>query len=254
MKDKKTVFLVIIFIILLGISIYVLNNKKKSNEDIILVIDNSSFWKYSDNIWSNVKGKSNLTSYNWKKFKIFSNKEYVGEDYLVYDDKWYAFNDNKEAVKLDGDLFAYSSNKEIDYYNYPVSDITDTSSVDSVLEDLGLVNDNNFSKYFKIDFDIDNDSIDEEFYVISNAFLENVSGKVFSIVYMVKDNTIYYIFKKIVSEGPFNGCKPYINSFLDVDGKGNRELIVSCANYSDGKRYDMLYSFDDLKYKILVAN
>ena len=78
--------------------------------------------------------------------------------------------------------------------------------------------------------------------------------KLFSIVFMVKDNKIYYLYKDVRDNLDYNGCKPFIHSILDVDKDGNYEFIVSCASYSVSEQVDMLYKFEEDQFRILVSN
>ena len=106
-----------------------------------------------------------------------------------------------------------------------------------------------------VSFDFDNDGKDEDFYVISNVFpLDFEPEMSFSIVFMVKDNNIYYIYNDVSKNNFTNGCKPFFTSFLDADNDGTYEFILSCGRYSISEQIDMLYKYSDDEFKILISN
>ena len=186
---------------------------------------------------------------------MFENSQEVGNYYLWYSDKWYAFDDQKNAVKIDGEMFAYSANFDLKVNNFTTEEVDNYEFVNYVLESNGISTSSKFTSIYKIELDIDNDFNDETFYLISNAFpLDFEPEKSFSIAFMVKDNNIYYIYKDVTANKGFNGCKPYYNTFLDVDNDNVSELILSCSNYSVSNRVDMLYKYEEDGFKILISN
>ena len=73
--------------------------------------------------------------------------------------------------------------------------------------------------------------------------------------YMVKDDKIYSIYQDVAANSGFNGCKPYFQSFLDIDQDEKYEFILSCGYYSNARRSDMLYRLtDDEGFKIIISN
>ena len=78
--------------------------------------------------------------------------------------------------------------------------------------------------------------------------------KIFSLVFMVKNNEIYPIYTNITSNTGYNGCKPYFRAFVDVDNDSKYEFILSCAKYSASGTTNMLYEFKDKEFKILISN
>ena len=95
----------------------------------------------------------------------------------------------------------------------------------------------------------------EDFYLVSNAFpLDFDPEYIFSIAFMVKDKKIYYLYNDISKNTSFNGCKPYYNSFMDVNNDGVYEIILSCGKYSASEQVDMLYNYTDKGFKIIISN
>ena len=71
---------------------------------------------------------------------------------------------------------------------------------------------------------------------------------------MEKNGSIYYLYKAIENNDGQNGCKPYLNSLIDIDEDQVYEIVLSCGYYSVEKRLDMLYSFKDNQFKLLLSN
>lgn len=256
MGRKKYIILIVVIVIffLIMIILFGKDSLKKSGERLTIIVGNNTVWSYRDKKWSN-KG-SNYDELNWKKYHVYYDNEEKGDYYLWHDDKWYAFDSNKNAVPFHGELLAYESNRDISIASFSTEEIEDDSTVSQMLEKNNIPNTNQFSSKYQVPFDIDGDGEDEIFYVISNVFaLDFRPDTIFSIVYMVKDNKIYSIYEDVTANDSFNGCKPILRSFLDIDQDNQYELILSCGYYSNSRRSDMLYRFtDDREFKILISN
>lgn len=255
MKDKK-VYIVLIAIILIFFLImflvFGLDEIRKESYDTTIIVEDDTVWTYKNKGWSNLSVYDDL---NWKKYDVYLDNKKNNNYYLWYSDKWYVFNAKKEAVKRDGKLLAIKTNHDISVYDFEASEIEDYAYVNEVLEDNGLSTDNKYTVKKKIVLDYDNDGIEEEFYLISNTFsLDYDPDKVFSIVFMVKNDEIYPIYTDISENTGFNGCRPYISSFIDVDSDSKYEFILSCAKYSVSGVTRMLYEYKNNEFKILISN
>ena len=243
------VFLVVMFLV------FGKNNIKQESVREILVVGDSTVWEYSKKKWYKITYKSSLQELSWKKYKVFSNNEELGDYYLWHNDKWYVFDDEKNPINIDGDMFAYSANFDLKVKNFTTDNISNMEYVNYVLEKNNISTSSKFTSQYKITLDYDNDGVEEDFYMISNAFpMDFIPEKSFSIAFMVKDNNIYYIYKDIADYRGFNGCKPFYSEFLDVDDDNMYEFILSCNDYSVSKRIDMLYQFSDGSFKIAISN
>lgn len=256
---KKRVYIVLLIVLVIFLIVMFMlfgtNTIKEEKISEILVVGDETVWKYSNKKWHNLTYKSTLQDLSWKKYRVFENNKDIGNYYLWYSDKWYVFDNQRNAVKVDGDIFAYRSNFDLKVKDFSIENVDNYDFVNYVLESNDISISSEFTSIYKIDLDVDNDSNDETFYLISNAFpLDFQPEKTFSIAFMVKDNNIYYIYKDITANKGFNGCKPYYNTFLDVDQDNNIELILSCSKYSVSDRVDMLYKFEEDGFKILISN
>lgn len=256
MRTKKAYIILIAIIIIFSLVVFLvfgLDNIKKEGYKTTIILGEDGVLSLENNSWSY---DSNFAGLNWKKYDVYINNEKVGRYYLWHNNKWYAFDNSKNAVILDeGDLLAINSNIDVPVYNFSTDDIDDYTYVYEVLENNGISKTNDYTSSHKIVFDYDNDGEDEEFYIVSNAFpLDFDPDKIFSLVFMVKNEEIYPIYTDVSDNSGLNGCKPYFNAFLDVDNDSKYELILSCAEYSVSNTNTMLYKFENKEFKKLISN
>ncbi|MBQ6324043.1 MAG: hypothetical protein IJI22_04325 [Bacilli bacterium] len=258
MQNKRVYVAILVFILAFGLLMFLalgLDNIKKNNRDTILIVGNNTVWTYNKQHWRNINSLSGIENLNWEEFTVFDNSEKLGNYYLWYSDKWYLFDKKKNAVNFDGNLLAYRANYDIDVLHFEEKEITDDTYVKYVLEENNLDIESQFTAKYKVDLDIDKDDQDEEFYLISNAFpMDFDPEKIFSIVFMIKDDYIYYLYNDISNNTSFNGCKPYFKAVLDADDDDVYEIVVSCAQYSNSNEIDMLYKYEEDAFKIVISN
>ena len=259
MRDKKTyIVLIIVLVVFFGVmlAMFGLQSLKESKQETILIVGDNTIWSHSEKRWYKITSNSSIQKLNWKKYKVFLNNKEFGDYSLWHDDKWYAFDDKKNAVALDGNLFAYKANYNIKVYDFEVKDIEDDNIyVNQVLEEHNISTTSKLTTSSRISFDFDNDGEEEDFYLISNVFdLESNPNTIFSIVFMVKDNIIYSIYTDIQENDSFNGCKPFFNTVLDINSDKKYEFVLSCGKYSVEEQVDMLYKFEDDEFKIIISN
>lgn len=255
MRKKRTyVILLVILLVFFAFMFFTfgLNNIEKGKLTTTVVIDNDIVWSLKNKNWYNNTSYSEL---NWKEFNVYVDNKKIGDYYLWHNGKWYIFDKDKNAVSYDGKLLAYRANYKMKVYDYTLENIDDFSDVNKVLLDNDITDEIDYTAKSKVSFDYDNDGEMETFYLVSNVFsMDSNPDKVFSIVFMVKNDKVYPIYTDIQKNTSFNGCKPYFNSFLDVDNDENYELILSCAKYSVSHVESMLYKFEDNKFKMLISN
>lgn len=258
MQSKKTYIIILCFIIIFGLVMFLalgVGNLKKNKRGTTIIVGNNTIWNYNNQHWLNVSNTREIEKINWQEFNVYSNNEKLGKYYLWYSDKWYLFDKEKNAINYDGELLAYQANYDIDVLKFTEEEITDNTYVDYVLKENNLDIDSKFTASYKVNFDVDKDGENEELYLISNAFpLDFEPEKIFSIVFMIKDDYVYYLYNDISSNTSFNGCKPYFKSILDVDSDNTYEIIVSCAHYSNSMEIDMLYKLEEEGFKIVISN
>lgn len=256
MRKKSTYIILIIILLLFFLIVFYffgLDSIKKENDLTTIIVGNRTIWTLENRKWKMVPLEY-FNNYSWKKFHVFLNQEEKGDYDLWFDDDWYFFDDKKNSILLDGDLLAYQSNHSVDVYPFEIEDITNLNLVYSYLDEKGIST-NDFTSFYQIPFDFDNDGYTEMFYVVSNAFpIDFLPNEIFSLVFMEKNGIIYPIYTDISKSEVFNGCKPYFYSFLDIDTDKKSEFILSCSAYSVSSTTDMLYQFRNGQFQIIVSN
>ncbi len=258
---NKKVYIVLLIIIAVFFAFmfltYGVDNIKEQNYTSTIIVGNSTVWDYSNKNWMNIRSNASIDKLNWNKFLVYSNNEKLGEYSLWYDDKWYVFDDEKNSINIDGDLLAISANFDVKVRPAKFEQLNneDMQYIYSVLQKNNLSTDNKFTSLGKVRFDFDSDGVVENFYVMSNVFANDFTPKmIFSIVFMIKDNSIYYIYNDISENRSFNGCKPFFNSFIDINNDNKYEFILSCGKFGSNNQVDMLYEFDENAFKIAISN
>ena len=256
MRKKSTYVILIVILLLFFLIVFYffgLDSLKKEKDHTTLIVGNRTIWTIENRKWKMVPLEY-FNNYSWKKFRVFLNQEEKGDYDLWFDDNWYFLKKKKKSVLLDGDLLAYQSNHNVDVYPFEIEDITNLNLVYSYLDEKGIST-NDFTSFYQIPFDFDNDGNLEMFYVVSNAFPIDFSpNHIFSLVFMEKNDIIYPIYTDISKNEVFNGCKPYFYSFLDIDMDRKSEFILSCSAYSVSSTTDMLYQFNDDQFQIVISN
>ena len=253
---KKYVIILIILSIYLGIIFVLFYNKKEKSMSI--VIDNHAFFRYTKaDKWINIKLSNEvMDDYNWNKYKIYVNNNYFDNQYLWYNDKWYIFDNDKQPINYSGNLLAVRSDfdKGIDVANFFEQEIKDYSYVYKVLNKKNITFDSNYTVKSFIDFDIDQDGISEQIYVISNAFpIDFSASKYYSYVFMVKNNKIYHIYGNTFND-MYDACKAYVSGIIDIDNDNKYEVIVNCGKYSNKGTVVSVYKFNNRKFEKVISN
>lgn len=259
---KKSNKSIIIFIVLLiGLStIFMLTIgvkliKDNKNKDVIIV-GNEAIFEKQDNKWVNISF-ADINNYNWKKYYTYIDNQYYGYYSLYNNEKWYLFKDKNQAVNYNGDLLALNGETRYKVVQFNLHDIENKDYITKVLNDNNIKDDSELSSSSVVYVDIDNDGEKEPIYTISNKFsMEDVGNTYFSFIFMVKNDKIIYLYKKLEKDldSSYSGCKPYINSILDVDEDDQYELILSCGYYSNNGIRHSLYKFKEGVFKLLVSN
>lgn len=252
----KVITIILVVYLVVFFLIYGLSNIKNGQRKLTLLVGDNTVWDYSNRSWLNITREETLDSLHWQEYKVFLDNKYFGEYSMWYDDnKWYAFNSNKTAVKMEGELIAYKANYDLKIKEFETKENNNNTYVHQVLKDNNLSTSSQMTVNNVVNFDIDADGVEEQFYVISNAFASDFyPDTIFSIVFMVKEQKIYSMYTNIEKANYGNGCKPYIRTFLDINDDDKHELILTCAKYSVQEPEDMLFQFNKEKFDLLISN
>ena len=113
MKDKKviSVLLVIcvVFFLVMFLSLGV-NNISRGKYNSTIIIGEKTVWIFQEGKWYNIQNYSSLQELSWREYNVFDDNKNIGKYSLWYDDKWYVFDNNKNAISINGNLLALNSN------------------------------------------------------------------------------------------------------------------------------------------------
>ena len=256
-KNKTYIILIAIILVffIVMFALFGVDNLRKERYETTLLVGDNTIWAYKKKQWINYSNSTSTQDFDWQKYKVFSNNEEVGNYFLWHDDKWYAFDDKKNAINIDGNILAYKSNHKISMYKFTEKNIDDYTVVNEVLEDNGLELTKDFTSSYMISFDYDGDGEEEDFYLVTNVFPIGFDpDTIFALVFMVDGEKVYPIYTDISNNTGYNGCKPYFNAFLDLDNDKKYEFVLSCSKYSVSGGIDMLYQFKDKEFKIVISS
>lgn len=248
----------IVILILFGIGMYVIFGVDEARErkaSSTLIVGDSAVFQYSSRSWMRISSQSSISNLNWQEFKTYVNNEYFG-DYLVWkSDKWYLFDQNRNAVSYQGNLFAYQAEFNMEFLPFSMTSIVDYSYPKQVLADHGLDPNSSYTLSNLATFDFDRDGAVEEFYLISNVFSSDyLPEKYFSFVFMVDEGEVYMMYEDVDDNTGVNGCKPNIYTVGDFDDDQKFEIILMCSKYSTQTPVVMLYEWAENGFKIVISN
>ncbi len=259
MPSKKVYITLIIILIVFFIIMFLafgVNNIRQENLSSTLIVGDKTAFSLNKRKWIYLRTNTSMEKYNWVKFHVFEDNKELGDYLLWHDDKWYAFDENKKAVVINGKMLAYYSNYEMKVLDFQEENVDDYTFVNQVLSDKNLTISSRFTSIYKVLVDYDSDGSNEEFYIISNVFPADFEPETsFAIAFMVKNNQIYYLYNDISTyTGNLNGCKPFYHSFIDTNYDGIYEVIVSCGRYSADDQVDMLFGWNENDFNLLISN
>ena len=250
------VYALIMFLVLGGTKTF-----KKTNSQITIIMGDNATFTYNGSFWTYVELETTYSKLNWLKYDVYENNQLLGNYRMWHNDKWYVFDGDEEhrtPVSVTEDFIALRADSSIKLTPFESNKITDYSYVNAVLDSYGIQ-----ASYLTVDqvvtIDIDNDSIDENFYFISNSLpRENPENFNFTIVFMEKKGDKYNIYTDIQEMENSDGCKPFMRAVLDYDLDGEQEIIFACGGLSARKQKDYIYKFNHNntldEFKLIVSN
>ena len=261
MKKGKVKYIVIIVVLILYcILMYALfgaEEQKRRETSATVLVSNAAIWNYSGGEFTNITRQSTISELNWQKFTVYIDNELFGDYSVWYDDRWYLFDDNQQAVTYQGNFLAYQADFDMKIMPFEVQEITNYQYVDQVLEEYNLTATGGYTLTNYYTIDLDQDGEDEEFYAVSNCFMDIDVGfpdTYFSFLFMVDDGKVTMLYEETGQNQAVNGTQPIIYSVLDIDNDSNYEMIVMGYKYSVQLPYVMLYKYEDDTLKLEFSN
>lgn len=242
-KNSKVRFIILIVVTIVAIILSIVFIKMASTDNYYIILDNSGVIEYSGGTYGYAKNDDYLKS----NFRVFSQKEYVGNYYIkrvdtsndvlftnIHADYNYVFNKPLVAISNNIKYIEFTS-EEFDQNDFEL--FYNVSSKDYITKLSDLLD------TVKITLDFDGDGQEETLYSATYEYNKNfatddneeISKYNYSLLYYVKDDYIdliaenepYYEEKSIVF--PSYG----VSAVIDVDNDGVYEIIMQNRMYDE---------------------
>lgn len=88
MKENKLRYYIIFFLLLIYLIImfvfFLYPNYKDKHNKTSIIVNNYAMWYYENSEW---KDMTKTSQYNWQKFDIYQNGSFLGNYYLLHNDR-----------------------------------------------------------------------------------------------------------------------------------------------------------------------
>lgn len=258
-KNRRKYYIIIILLILyLGAMIFyfIYPSFKKNHQKTYLMIDTYVKWKNEGKGWENILS-SETDLYNWQLFDVYIGREAIGKRYLLYNQGWLLFDQEKEPLGRENvDIFAIRSNQKYQVAKIEEEEIDEENFkyVEKLLEQ-EKISDRELTTSSMFSYDIDGDGEKEKVFVISNLFETEIAPKtIFNFIFTVKGDTITIINRSVDSlDKLLTNCKMSLSQMVDVNGDGVFEFITSCGYYNNPERCYEMFSLEGKEYEKVKA-
>lgn len=253
MKNKKTVIVIISIVLIylvLAIVLFGWENFINKFQELYIMLDSGDKWQLKDGKWSDIE---NEKDYNWKKFDVYIDNQLIGNYSLMYNNRWYLFDDERVSQKYEGKILAIKGNKKYQVIDFLEEDINeeDKEILNDILNDKEITYPESFTYAKKVFINLDDDQKLETIYTISNAFTNDTSvNKKFSLVFIKDDQTKILYEDKKYADYQYDMCVPKVNSIIDINKDKKYEIIIECNYYSVMGTCNQLYHQKDGNYRL----
>lgn len=244
-KNNKGMIIFIGILIVYLLIMYVLVGRKtikeKNASDIFLIHYNTKFY-YNDYKWHKIENDDYL-KFNGKKYDVYQNKTFFGNYELMFNKKWYMFNENSDSIDFEDELFAYNGKEKIKFIEFEESnlDSSDSKNLQKALTEVGIEDYKGFFEGKKITMNIDKDGKEEIIYIASGSF----DQKVFAITFLYDNSNIKIIDSDVLNKEDSILLKFYkFHSIIDIGNDNKYEVIISQDTFGEHIPYChyMLYN------------
>ena len=242
-KNSKLKFIILIVATIIAIILSIVFIKMASTDNYYIILDNSGVIEYSDGTYSYAKNDDYLKS----NFRVFSQKEYVGNYYIkrvdtsndvlftnIHADYNYVFN--KPLVAISNNIkYIEFTNEEFDQNDFEI--FYNVSSKDYITKLSDLLD------TVKITLDFDGDGQEETLYSVTYEYNKNfatddneeISKYNYSLLYYVKDDYIDLIAENepCYEEESIVFPSYGVSAVIDADNDGVYEIIMQNRMYDE---------------------
>ncbi len=260
MKKKGRYIVLLVMLLAYFAILFLIYGKeqlKAAKEEAVIIIGNDTIWKKENQQWSSLESLSDKKDLSWQLYDTYIDNKKIGNYYLWNDDdEWFLFDQQKNAYNYHGQLLAYKANYKIPVKSFTTENVTDYTYLNKLLSENNLSNTGTPSISNVTKADIDNDGIEEKFYVFSNIFSDDLvfPENSYSFVYLEKESKIYMLYSFTDEFVGLDGCQPIISHLIDVDEDNNYEIVLLCSQYDELPPLTTLYKFDKDKFIKIIDN
>lgn len=251
MSKKQIVILCIVVIVIIALSsfLFIKTEEKKSYSLYLFTGDTKMVkWYYNNSKWYIVNTNEKLAD----PFDVYSNGKYKGSYDLVYNNKWYYFDEDNKNVQIDGINFMINTNYNFTSYAFDVEYKKNDNLVEQIAEELNI-NYNKFTynlKTFKIS---NNDKLKTiysvDFYEKNDEYVN--LGPSYTAVFYTLNNKIYVIKYLEFSQSNKDYCSLSINGVFTFENDNNK-ILLSCTYFDQIPSDYYLYENNKNKYELVV--
>lgn len=231
-KAYKTVIIGIIIYVLLMTVIFLPIYLKNRREKLYILSGDFIKIKYEKGSWKNI---TKSDDYKLKDFEVYEANNYKGKYRILFTNRFYLYDSNGQSVPYENKLFAYSGTLKLGITDITSTEMSenDKSIIQRALAKDNITSFNQLNLFQKVSVDTDKDGVVENVYAASNFYTDEELDKVFSIVFIEKNNTITVLKKNIISSEKIYDEPSYeINKVIDVRDDKKYEIMIEQSYYS----------------------
>lgn len=218
---------IIIFLGLVSFLVYKVNYKKSKYLYLFTGDTEMVRWYYNDDTWYIVNNNKQLT----EKFDVYINGNYMGAYNLVYNNRWYFFDNDNKSSNIIGD-FMINTNYEFTSFKFQENNINDQKIIDKLKK--RFTSDSKDYEIYLNEITIDNEDL-EKIYVASFKEVSDeyeVIGPTYSAVFTYINNKINFIKEFDFSNSSASKCYLDLEGIFTFENK-NIKILLSCQHYDN---------------------
>lgn len=227
MKYKILIGIVVVYVIIIGILLYI---KEMNKIQLILYPDVAI--EYDGKSWSKINFNQD------KEYNIYLDNHFSSRGYIKDNDGEITINDKMVYNYL-------ASNKEIKLIDFYEKEV-DESEKNEILE-MAKINSNFVTINSKIDIDYDKDGKIETLYFISNSY-NSGNDDLFSLIYAKDEEGTFILNRKYPSEKDTRTC--YLDSIVNINN--SNKFIVKCPGFSESSVKVQIYELKNGKLTMVA--
>ena len=245
-KDIKTLIIIIIPMIAVGVIAYLFSHKDNKEKETNMIVNSMNFWQYKDGHW---KDFGNIDEFDWKEYSIYnSSSKYINRYFITMNEKkTYFFDDNDDSHDINDSYIAFSNKdvKPIDYFlvyddvNYGELKIVNTYLKMNKINYKG----NGYSTFKKYRVDINNDDKEDYIYVVSNELYSE--NNEFYLVFALCNNK-YITISNQINKNSYIGYD--VGWILNMSHDGYNNLVLTYSKDYNSSYYLYTYNVTEKKY------